>query len=204
MTGFLYATLEPVTAAFKKRVSMLPFGGNSDQRSLLAKIRFLSGLRKGWREDITSPQHNALSEGMLTRYFAGWLCPGFKPILDWVLLNCAPGLLRLNLTACAGDCACWDPTLAHREPRQCNVWPWDRARKSYFFPPVKSCVFHESLNCSVLVSWWNTVMGPEWFSLRHLQIFINGVHNTLKQNYTFSFHYLFHKTKLLRYLQRDF
>lgn len=104
MTGFLYATLVPVTAAFKKRVSVLPFVGNSDQRSLLAEMRFFSGLRKGWRENITSPQHNTLSEGMLTRYFAGWLCPGFKPISDWVLLNCAPGLLRLNLTACAGDC----------------------------------------------------------------------------------------------------
>lgn len=62
LTGFLYATLEPTTAAFKKRASALPFGENSEQRSLLAEMRFLSGPQKGRREDIPSPQQNTLSE----------------------------------------------------------------------------------------------------------------------------------------------
>lgn len=132
MTGFLYATLEPVTAAFKKRVSVLPFVGNSDQRSLLAEMRFLSVLRKGWREDITSPQHNTLSEGMLTRYFAGWLCPGFKPISDWVLLNCAPGLLRLNLTACAGDCML-GPYLGTQRAQAVQCLTLGQSSKKLFF-----------------------------------------------------------------------
>lgn len=105
-------------------------------RNLLAEMRFPSGLKKGRREDVTSPQHNnpgrALSEGMLTRYFAGWLCP------VWRLFNCADVQLRLSLTACpqqssgpwAQFCAFGDHSFVLQEPGQCSPPLWNRFWKS--------------------------------------------------------------------------
>lgn len=133
-------------------------------------MRFPIGLENGWKEVVTSPQHDtsgrALSEGMFTRYFAGCFCPSFKLIPVWRLFNCANVQLSLSLVPCpqqgrwpqawpctSGHCMCWAPSMCSESLGHVTLH-LEQVQKKLFLPPspVNSCVFASQIsNCSGLV-----------------------------------------------------
>lgn len=170
MTGYLHAILELATPASERKAA--PLGGNSSLTGT-CWLTWDSPLawKKGWREAVTSAQHDtpgrALSKGIFTRCFAGWFCPGSKLIPLRGQFNCAhiqPNTLpSAELTAPDSVLHFWGwhvqgPLICAPRAGQCHTSSWNRFRKSCF-PLLWIAMFVSWIsNYSGFALRWNTVL----------------------------------------------